>query len=102
WPGTWLRWGAGAVGVQRGGQGLPPAGYPDLEHVLRRSRRLPPSRTATSVRDGSGVRDVEGPEPGTAHERGWGRQDPPGRPRPGRAGTSDVPSAPPHLPDPAP
>ena len=53
------------------------------------------------LRDGPGVRDVEGPEPRPADDRRWGRQDPAGRPRPGRAGTGDVPSAAPHLPDPA-
>ena len=44
-------------------------------------RRLPPSRTPERLCDGSGVRDVEGPAPGQAHDRGRGRQDPPGGPR---------------------
>ena len=50
-------------------------------------------------RDGSGVRDVEGPEPGQADDRRWGRQDPPGGPRPSWAGEGDVSSAAPHVPD---
>src|SRR5918994_551705 len=45
---------------------------------------------------------LKGPNRGRPVARRWGRQDPPGRPGPGRAGTSDVPSAPPHLPDPTP
>ena len=92
--------GAGAVVVHRRGQGRSPASDPDLEHVLLRGRRLPPPRTATRLRDGSGVRHAEGPQPGTADDRRWGPRSckPPG---PGRSGPGDVPSAAPHVPDPA-
>ena len=94
--------GAGPVAVHRRGQGRPSARDLDLEQVLRRGRRLPPSRTTSRHRHGSGVRRVEGVDTRPAPRCRWDRHGPAPRPRLGRVDERDLPPVAPHLSDPTP
>src|SRR6266511_3788181 len=90
-----------AACLRRRGQGRPPADRPGLRPVLRH-RGPVPARGASPVRHRSGVRRAEGTPPGAAPHRRRARPGGPGGSGPLRARRSQLPPAPPYLPDPAP